>query len=250
MRLIKTILLLLVSLNLFSQKLTCDRIMRFTLPEIYSEITKKHDYTIAECKCFATKLSDYDKTKGIKRVLTYSGMFQTPCLKCLYNNVGFETYDFSSDDILFENVDTFISIYNSNMEKLIPTEKLDKIKSSQNITDKVFTSILFGTSKVVVEEISDTLLNFKIYNVDLEQLFNNDLKYLNVFITDSLHESILGKYKYVEIKNIGAIINVGKQGVPKIYVTFDFGEMPDRLEVCWCSILDRRYYLTVPIKRN
>jgi len=224
--------------------------MRFSLPEIYLEIIKGNDYSIDDCKCFAAKLSDYDKTKGINRILTYSGIFQTPCLKCLYNNVGFEIYNFAYDDILSDNVDIFVSTYNDNMEQLIQIEQLHKIKSRQDISDKVFVNYLYGYSKCKIQELSDTLINIRINNDTLEQLFKSDLINLNILITDSLHESIFGKYNYSEIKTNGAIVNIGKKDVKKIYVTFDFSEMPDNLEICWCSILEKRYNLIIPIKLN
>jgi hypothetical protein len=250
MRKFATIIFFLVTTSLFSQKLVCDTIKKLSLYEIYSEITTQNDYSLDDCICFATKLSEYDKAQGIKRVLTYSGIFETPCLKCLYNTVGFETYNFGSDDIFYENVDVFLSTYNSLMEQLIKPEQLNKIKSRQGISDKVFVEYLQGASKSEIQKLSDTTVNLRIHNDTLEQLFQSDINFLKVSITDSISDLIKGQYKYIEMKNIGTNINVKNKGVSKIYVTFDFSDMPDKLEVCWCSILNKKYYLMIPIKLN
>jgi hypothetical protein len=253
MRLIKILLLFLIPLNLFSQRLVCDSIYKFSLESISQELFQSDfyndkKYSPDDIKCFATKLSEYDKLKGIKRILTYSGMFETPCLKCLYHNIGFETYPFSIDDVISQKIDIFVQGYNDNMEKMIPVSQLNQIKQRQMTSDRVFVSYLPATSKFDFELISDTLLNLKMHNDTLEQLFKDDIKYLKVSFSDSSLGFSLIKYNYTEVKSQGVKIKIRNETIKNIFIIYDFSYMPDRLDICWCGILEKKYYLQLPIK--
>jgi hypothetical protein len=211
---------------------------------------KNHQYSKTDIECFATKLSEFDMMHGKKRILSLSDMFDTPCSKCYFYSAGFETTDFGAFDVATDDVFLFTEIYNSNMEKLIPANKLDFIKNGLATTNPIFVPNLTANSKFDLERISDTLMLLKLRNDTLEFLFKEDLKYLKIVIRDLPNEKTKKEFRYEEIKHSGAKIGIGKEKVPKIGIVYDFTDVPDNLKICWCEILEKIYYSILPIKIN
>ena len=251
------IFLLVLSENLFSQKLPCDRIFNYSLADISNALYnnyKNHQYTKADIKCLATQLSAFDKLHGNKRIFVLSDMFNTPCTACNYAQVGFATTDFGAFDVATDDVLMFIQIYNSNMEKLIPVNQLNHINQGLATTNPVFVPNLTASSKFEIKKLSDTVLNLKLRNDTIEFLFQDDMKYLKISISDALNDSIkevpMKEYGYVEIKFSGAEIVVGNENVKRIEIIYDFTDMPDNFKICWCGILEKKYHSLLPIKIN
>ena len=123
------------------------------------------------------------------------------------------------------------------MEKMIPDYQLKQINQSLKSENQIFVPILPSNSKFEIEKLSDTLLTLKLHNDTLEYHFKDDMKYLILTISDSINEISKKGYGYYEIKSFGAKIVIGNETVKKIYITYDFTDMPDKFEICWCSIL-------------
>jgi hypothetical protein len=246
MKWFKIIIFTLISINGYSQKLTSGNIVKYSLSEIYDEIIKDK-YTTADSKLLAIKLSEFDKSKGIKRVLSCSDMFTTTCMKCLYNNVGFEVVDFYSCDIRFTNVDTFVNCYNRNMRKLIPKEELYKIDNYKYNNDKIFEPFSIGQSQYEIQTNSDSDIYLKIKNETLEGLLGDEVKKVKIYFVDSLFETYKST-SYNVIKNFGVRLNMKYFETGRISLVFDLSEVPDKLNICWCSALDKKYYAFIKVK--
>jgi len=244
MRILIIFFLLIISTELYSQRIFCDSIFKYSLTRISEEIFNNKKYSVEECKCFASRLSDYDKSIGIHRILTYSGIFQAPCLKCLYNSIGFETFDFFTDDISSENIDAFVSQYNGNMKEMISVSIKNKI-----FPDTVYTPLIPGQSTCQVNEIADTLLNIKMENYTLEKLFGNNIRFIKITFDDTLEQSITKTYDYFTVKFQGIPVKVSPNlKIRNLHITYDLSNVPDNVDICWCHTLEQKQKIILPVK--
>ena len=251
----KPLIVVLIALrccNLYSQKITCDDISKYSLNDILYELTTDttDKYTIGESKCFGRRLSEHDSVKGNKRILTYSGPFSTGCLKCLYHKFGIDTYDFAPDDLSYENVDAFMDSYNSVAKSFLSVQQKKEIDSFNYDSDKIFSFYLTAQSQITLEKVNDSICKFKIHSEPIDDLFQSDTKYIKIEVGDSLNDPAKRIFNYWELKAIGIPIRLKPYESKKILVTYNLEYLPDRYDLCWCNVLDKRYGLLVPVKNK
>ena len=235
-------------MDLFSQQISCEQITKFTLFEIYDELIQDNKYTIEDSKCFGIELSKQDSLKGIRQILTYHGPFTTGCLKCLYYKFGMETYEFAPNDLIFENVDTFVDSYNETMKSFLSDSQKAEIQDFDFYSNLIFTPYLTSQNQYKVEELNDSVVNLKIHADSLEFLFNSDIEYLRIKIGDSINDIKSKEYEYNELKNIGVDITLDSKSKKDLFICFDFSKMPNRYDICWCENLEKEYRMILPLK--
>lgn len=237
----------LISCNLYSQRMCIENISNYQLHQIYNDLIEYNKYNINEIGLLGTTLAKHDSLLNIRRVLVYYGAFTTGCTKCLYHNFGFETYDFAPNDITFETVDSFVNAYNKVMQSILPRDQLSKLNGFNYSADSIFTLNKATLNKCTAERMNDSLINFKIQNESLEKLFKADIDKLKVGIGNFSNDSLLEDCSYSEIKNIGVQIYMKSQETRKIYFSYNFVNMPNRPDICWCELLDKKYIFIIPI---
>jgi len=248
MKTLLTILLGLISLQLFSQRIICENIGEFKLHEIYKELTIENKYNVTESKCFGERLAKHDSLLGFKRILLYHGPFTTGCQKCLYHKCGFETYDFAPNDLIFDNTEAFIQAYNEIMESMLSSNQRKEIDDFNYTTDKIFTSFLTTKNNYDLEFINDSTLIFKMHSDTLEYLFKKDVDLITVSIGDSINDTNPSKLSYSELKTVGLKVKTGNETKLKLFVCYDFGSIPNKYDICWCELLENKYRMIIPLK--
>ncbi len=248
MRILLIIIFCLISWNVYSQRLTCEHIDQFELTDIYNELTKVGVYSVEDSKCFGESLSRRDSTNGIKQVLTYSGPFTNGCLKCLYHKFGFKTYEFAPDDLIFETIDSFIQAYNTIMKSMLTSNQRRDIDDFNYSSNEIFTTFLTTKNQYDLELVNDSTLNFKMHSDTLEYLFKSDVDLITISIADSINDANPYKLSYPDLKTNGFKVNTGDGKKLKLYVCYDFSLLPDKYEICWCDVLEKKYRMIIPLK--
>lgn len=246
---LKTFLIIIlgfISSHLYSQRITCDNIYGYNFYQIYEELILDKKYNVEESTCFGKKFAQKDSLQGIKRVLLYHGPFTSnECEKCLYRECKFETYEFSPNDLEYENVEAFVNAYNHIMKSQLSKVQLIKINGFEHTTDLIFTSLLPFKNKKIVERINDTLINFKIYSDTLERLFHQDIEHLKVEIVYPVSDKKHLSFNYLDVKAKGIELNLNTLDKNVISVNFNFELMPNKYNICWCDILRKKYRMTI-----
>jgi len=224
-----------------------ENIGNYQLNQIYNELIEDNKYNINETSLLGTTLAKHDSLLNIRRVLVYYGAFTTGCTKCLYHDFGFDTYDFAPNDIAFETVDSFVNAYNVVMQSILTRDQLARLNGFNYSSDTIFTLNKATLNKCTAERLNDSLINFKIQNESLEKLFKADIEKLKVGIGNFSNDSLVVECSYSEIKNIGVQINMKSQETRKIYFSYNFVDMPNRPDICWCELLDKKYRFIIPV---
>jgi hypothetical protein len=241
-----TILLLAFFVNSYAQRLDCNTISKYSVSQIYQAFFKKQ-YSVSEAKCFGEKIATLDKKKGIKRVLTLYGPFTTGCFKCIYSKFGFTTIELGPNDILSDDIIQFIDSYNGVMTSILKKEQkreIDRITAKSNL---IFKSFQTTQNEYEVVQINNSIVNFKMTSDILEKIFKSDMKHLKIEIGESENSTNKKVLKYLDLKYNGINIPINNELTKKLFICFDFSEMPDRYDLCWCALLEHKYRMILPI---
>jgi len=247
MKALLTILLFLIFCNSYSQRLNCETISKHSVFEIYDGLIQ-NKYSISESKCFGEKLAKYDRQRGLKRRLTLIAPFTTGCPKCIYYKFGFETIELGPGDIDDDNITQFLESYNGIMESILNKEQKMEIDNCLYKSKLIFDSFLTTLNQYKIERINDATLNFKMHSDTLEYLFKSDINNLLIEIGDSFDNPNNKVLKYYDLKSRGLDIPIGNESIKKLTICFDFNNMPNRFDLCWCKILKHKYLMTLPVK--
>lgn len=248
MKKIAFILILFVWRSSFSQNLSKDSINTISVDHFFNELIKPGKLTIQDCRYFGDSIARFDFAKGNKRILRHIGMFTTSCMTCIYNKYGYESYDFASNDVLCEYVDAFVEMYNKSMLSHLPIDAQNELKNPRPFDKLIFSTYLTTLVSPNIQRLTDTTLNLRLYSDTLEYLFKRDIDSLKISINYQIQSTDSVEYSYQKLKINGITINDNKQDILKIYITFDFKNMPTNYEICWCPVLEQKYRLMLPIK--
>ena len=152
------------------------------------------------------------------------------------------------NDIFNNNIIQFIDSYNGVMTSILNKEQrkeLDKYAYKSNLIFNFFQTTL---NRYKVVKMNDSTFNFKMSSDTLENLFHSDIKYLKIEIGESLNSANNREVKYLDLKYNGVNIPINNELEKKLFICFDFDEMPNRYDLCWCEILEHKYRITIPIK--
>jgi len=218
----------------------------YTLSEIHEELMIDNKYSIDESSQLGTSLAKNDFSLSIKRILTYHGPFTTGCKKCLYYEIGYETYDFAPDDIINENVDAFVGAYNEVMKSLLSPEQAKRIDEFDYSSNYIFSSILTLENQYNVEKLNDTIVRFYFSSDTLEQIFKSDIAHIKIELSFYNNDSLLKVYDYSDIKTNGVLLYLPSVKIKTLFVSYIFKEMPNKYDICWCEILEKKYRLSIP----
>jgi len=232
----------------FSQKLNNDNILTFSLDHICYELKNPELYSVKESDDFGKIFAQSDFGKGIKRILRYDGIFVNGCMTCLYDNYGYKSEFIAPDDIQWINLNVFTDSYNKNMLSHLPAESQNEIKNSRFNQRKIFDSYLATYIKPSIYRVSDSILNFKLQSDTLEYLFKDKIDFLKIRIDTNLQTEQIVEYDYQKIKQSGLNLNVNEQEYLILYITLNFENVPNDYKVCWCSALDKKYKIKLPIR--
>jgi hypothetical protein len=247
MKILHTILFSLIFCNLYSQRLTCEQIDKYKLTDIYNELIKEDVYSVEDSKCLGEKMSKRDSTNGIRQILIYYGPFTTGCLKCLYHKFGLKTYEFASNDLIFETIDSFIQAYNETMLAMLNSNQRKEIDNFDYNSNEIFTSFLTTKNQYDLELINDSTLNFKMHSDTLEYLFKRDVDLIAISIGDSINDVDPYKLSYSDLKTKGFKVKTGNDTKMKLFVCYDFSSLPNKYGICWCEILETKYRMIIPL---
>jgi len=247
MKTLLTILLFLIFCNSYSQRLNCETITKHSVFEIFDGLVQ-NKYSINESKCFGENLAKYDRQRGIKRILTLDGPFDTGCAKCIYYKFGFEKIVLGPNDIDDDNITQFMESYNGIMESILSKEQKKDYDKSSVKSKLIFDSFLTTLNHYKIERINDSTLNFKMHSDTLEYLFQSDIQNLLIEIGDSFGNPNNKVLKYNDLKSRGLDIPIGNESKKKLFICFDFSNMPNRFDLCWCKILQNKYSMILPVK--
>lgn len=239
------VLIIVISSSLIRAKaqcLTCDSITNYEVHEVYDNLMF-NSYPLAEAICFGSKMAEHDKKNGIKRVLLFFGPFTDGCLECNYYRDGFEAYRIGADDIVSDVTDAFVKSYN---ESMLSNKKIEtQIYRDQYL--RIFRPWLSYESTIDVEQINDSTLSFRIQSDSLENIFKTDMKHLTVCVGDSVTDPNYSCYSYNKVKSIGIEIPISGRSSFEISAFYDFKEMPNRYDICWCKALELKYRFSIPV---
>ncbi len=220
-----------------AQCLTYDSITNYEVHEIYDNLLF-NSYPVSEVMCFGSKMAEYDKNKGIKRVLVNFGPFTDECSECFYYKHGFESYNIGAADIFSEASDAFVSAYNKSMESLLLVHNKDTIPKYRNPDQPTFDFWLPSKSDIAVEYLDDSTLTFKIHSDTLENLFQEDITNLAICFRDSITDPNFRSYDYFTVKTLGVDIAIEDRSSFELHVFYDFQNVPNKYEICWCKALE------------
>lgn len=246
MKILLTITFFLIIYNLCFQQIHPENLNDYKLHQIYEELTITDKYNVNESFSFGTSLAKHDSSLNIRRVLIYHGPKNNSCIECLYHSLGFEAYGFAPNDIFFDNVDVFMNAYNTLMESLMTKDQLTKLNDFNYSSDSVLSLSSIHPDVFAVKK-TDSITNVKVQVKALEVLFKEDIDFLKVEICSSLVDSLFVVYSYGEIKEKGADIALNLEIAESIYINYNFDDMPNRYNICWCEILDNKYRMVLPL---
>ena len=88
----------------------------------------------------------------------------------------------------------------------------------------------------------------KIKNDNLEKLFNEDSNNIKIEIYRyPIDKNIYLTTTYNTIRNQGVKLNTNNFESDKIFLTFDLSNILDRIDICWCQIIDKKYNICIPV---
>lgn len=248
MKFFNTLLILSICNFNYAQKLTKENITTLTFDHIFNELIVPEKYTIEECKSFGELKGEFDYSNGQKLILQLHGAFMNGCMTCIYDKYGYSSYFFAPDDVLWDNVNTFFTSYNTTMLSHLPKEIQDELTSSKQQKKVIFSSHLATLVIPTIKKESDSTLNLKLYSDTLENLFTEAIDSLEIGIKFNIHDKDSIVCRYNEIKNTGVSIKKNDQNILRIHITLNFKNMPANYDICWCPVLENKYRITIPVK--
>jgi hypothetical protein len=230
-----------------AQCFSCDSITNYEVHEVYNNLLL-NSYPLADATCFGSKMAKHDKKNGLKRVLLFYGPFTDGCLECYYYKHGFESYNIGAADIVSKASDVFVNAYNRSMESLLEVHKKNIIPKYRNPDQPIFDFWLPSKSDVAIEYLDDSTLSFKIHSDTLENLFQEDIEHLVICVGDSITDPNFRSYDYLMVKTLGVEIAIEDRSSFELHVFYDFQNVPDKHEICWCKALEQKYRFSIPVE--
>lgn len=238
--------------NLFSQdfqKINASAICDSSIRSYFNEFSRNAAYEREEAREIGIQKANCDLANGTKKIIIYTGMFSSNfCKQCFYSDLGFSIEKELESDVVYERdySHEFASGYNERMNSLLDSAQLDELKSLSSMSSESFYSIL-SKSQFTASKINDTLINVQLKNEKLENLFPSDLSHIKVSIKEANKDDSKKVYTYSQLRNHGIKFPFSVSTSTTLIVGYNFEEVPGRMKICWCELIEQEFQRSVKI---
>lgn len=223
----------------------CDSSIR----SFFNEFSTNASYAPEQAREIGAKKANCDLANGTRKIIIYTGMFTSNfCRQCFYSDLGFTIEEVLESDVVYarDYSREFASGYNERMNTILDSAQLEELKNISSTNSESFFSII-SNSQFTASKINDTLIRIQLKNEELENLFPSDLSRIKVSIKEAKKDASKKVYSYSELMNNGIKFPFSPSTSTKIIIGYNFQEVPDRMKICWCQLIEREFQRSVKI---